>query len=1101
MRLTKLTVQSFKAIKRAEIEFGRALNVVYGPNDLGKSTIAVAIRAALLVAPSSTEATSFSSWFGGDSPKVELTFTDADERYWKVRKVFGSSSASSAELLFSKDGASFTQDCKARQVEEKLREMLQWGVPGPGGKRSSSSGAKSFLANVLIAEQTGADEVLRKSIEDDLDDSGRLRLTRALASLAQDPLFKHVLDVAQQEVDRFFTTTGRRKRGQTSQFKEAADRVAQLTSEIDSLRSRLEESETIEAQIKAVRESRASAVAAVDDARTTLAALEARFQRGLARTEAEARLSNARHGLAEIDEELNQLENAASGVEILRQSLQNAEANLTSCDNACQSADNEVAKADEALRRASSDDAAREREVRRAQLSERAADLREKTAAAKQHSAGVEAALKSSAELETARANEAALRSSLKDAIAARDAASEAVREKTAAVDRARALLAYVRWRTAAAEAEEVAKAAEAAATSNESATRKEAEAAAVAREVERLEKKQKALAESLPKPAAWKALQKLDRELENAEAALGGGMSIDVTPLTAIDVQTTVDGDDNAVRLDSAQRFEAERTFDLVIKEVARVAVTAGSAENRKTVELLRTRWQSEATPLLKRAGVATASELEARFAEDAQLRAALTDLSHRAETLRTEAANLRKEGKLHQTRAGSSVVSEDDVKARRAAVGKKYFAALEKEYADADPPMEMKTEIERTSLEGPQIAAQKQLGEAERNVTMAEVQVAEAGKVVAERQANLRALTRALGSDDLDELRASAAEELLALEREQMDNAAQQAKLTAEVSANVTKAQVELQRAQKAQAVARDARAAALARRDTLRDQHNAALGALQEMRKRAEKLDRPSAELAVKRCETELAVFGKDAIVSAADVEAAKANAERAERDCDLLKEELNVLEGRLSVVGGAALREERERLEEARRIAEARERELEIDADAWKLLHETLREVENQEGAHLGRALAVPVGASFEKLTAGRYRGLKIDAALRAEGLQAVQANAEAGEVLDALSVGTRDQLAALLRLAIAEQLGTAVILDDHLVHSDPTRLAWFREALHRTAIKSQVIVLTCRGNDYLDAADMSEVDAQTDFAGGMIRAINGERVWTRWESPA
>jgi DNA repair protein SbcC/Rad50 len=189
---------------------------------------------------------------------------------------------------------------------------------------------------------------------------------------------------------------------------------------------------------------------------------------------------------------------------------------------------------------------------------------------------------------------------------------------------------------------------------------------------------------------------------------------------------------------------------------------------------------------------------------------------------------------------------------------------------------------------------------------------------------------------------------------------------------------------------------------------------------------------------------------------------------------------------------------ERLKEACVAAETRERELEVDANAWLLLRDTLREVENEEGAHLGRALAIPVTARFEELTAGRYRGLRFDAALKAEALEAISTSAGGDEVLEALSVGTRDQLAALVRLTIADQIKSTIVLDDHLVHTDPTRLLWFRDVLHRTAVNTQVIVLTCRGEDYLSGSDLPVDGVSTDLAGGTIRAINMARALTRWE---
>jgi uncharacterized protein YhaN len=255
------------------------------------------------------------------------------------------------------------------------------------------------------------------------------------------------------------------------------------------------------------------------------------------------------------------------------------------------------------------------------------------------------------------------------------------------------------------------------------------------------------------------------------------------------------------------------------------------------------------------------------------------------------------------------------------------------------------------------------------------------------------------------------------------------------------------------------------------------------------RVEKLDRGAAIVAIRSREAELAAFPVEPPATAADVESAVAHVELANREHDQAKEELNLKEGALSKVGGSALREEVGRIEEARVTAEARERELEVDADAWKLLRDTLREVENEEGAHLGRALAGPVTTRFEELTAGRYRGLRLDATLKAESLEAMTANAAGDEVLEALSVGTRDQLAALIRLTIADQLRSTIVLDDHLVHSDPARLLWFRDVLQRTAVNAQVIVLTCRAGDYLSLSELPIDTPSYDAAAGTIRAIN------------
>jgi uncharacterized protein YhaN len=81
------------------------------------------------------------------------------------------------------------------------------------------------------------------------------------------------------------------------------------------------------------------------------------------------------------------------------------------------------------------------------------------------------------------------------------------------------------------------------------------------------------------------------------------------------------------------------------------------------------------------------------------------------------------------------------------------------------------------------------------------------------------------------------------------------------------------------------------------------------------------------------------------------------------------------------------------------------------------------------------------------------------------------------------VGTREQLATLLRLAIAGYLQTAIILDDQLVHSDSARLEWFKRCFldSSRAHNHQVVVFTCRPGDYLGLNDADDAVTAVDLA--------------------
>ena len=138
---------------------------------------------------------------------------------------------------------------------------------------------------------------------------------------------------------------------------------------------------------------------------------------------------------------------------------------------------------------------------------------------------------------------------------------------------------------------------------------------------------------------------------------------------------------------------------------------------------------------------------------------------------------------------------------------------------------------------------------------------------------------------------------------------------------------------------------------------------------------------------------------------------------------------------------------------------------------------------------------PVTQRFRDLTNGRYGEVQFGPELKGGGLRVE------GQVRDfsALSLGTREQLATIFRLAIAEQLDTALILDDHLSQTDRIRTKWFRGTLRGAAEQIQIVVLTCRALDYLDDREIPpEGESVRTLAGGLVRSVDLERVVDRFE---
>jgi len=90
-----------------------------------------------------------------------------------------------------------------------------------------------------------------------------------------------------------------------------------------------------------------------------------------------------------------------------------------------------------------------------------------------------------------------------------------------------------------------------------------------------------------------------------------------------------------------------------------------------------------------------------------------------------------------------------------------------------------------------------------------------------------------------------------------------------------------------------------------------------------------------------------------------------------------------------------------------------------------------------------------------------------------GFDLSRAGESAAMPFAALSGGTREQVAAAVRLAVAELLAAEhdgslpVVFDDAFVNSDPERVVTLQRMLDLAAARGlQVIVLTCNSADYV-----------------------------------
>jgi hypothetical protein len=593
--------------------------------------------------------------------------------------------------------------------------------------------------------------------------------------------------------------------------------------------------------------------------------------------------------------------------------------------------------------------------------------------------------------------------------------------------------------------------------------------------------------------------LTELDQQLKVAEARLSGGVSVVLRPRKPVIVHARMDDTEAVDQVDLAieRTLEAERSVHLSIADVLDIEVTVGDVNQRKAVERLRARSKKEIAPALKKAGVRTLNEVVNALAAIAREATAAEGLRKQAMDLRGDAARLFDRAAQETVHASAFARTSDELDARKAAIGDSAPAILEERLAALGRNWEAPAEAWHARKAKEHRTAEGEFAAAEQSAKLAEYKVSEADRRTTEAAAKRDAAVAIAQSSDPASLLISIERELASFGHRQADVAAKLSALANAAGNEVDKAQRALQAAEQRMVSTKQAHAGAIETLDASRARLNTRTGEINLRRALRETKDRAGAAALFEQCARELAGLPFESGGTEADLAAADRELADARRELDSAKEDLHKSEGALSKVGGMAAREDVERIEEALTAERAREREIETDADAWKLLRDTLREVENEEGAHLGRALAAPVSKKFEELTSGRYADLRFDAMLKAEAVGLRDSPSAASEVLSALSVGTRNQLATLIRLTIAAQLKSAIVLDDHLVHTDPVRLAWFQEVLMKTAVNTQVVVLTCRPEDYLTRNHLAVESPERDVAGGTVRAIDVARAVKRW----
>lgn len=1056
MWIRRLEVADCAGVAAASVALRRGLNVLHGPNELGKSSLLEAVRAALLLQSGSSAASALDDWHSDGSPTVALTFEQEAQKVWRVRKTF-KRGGGQAFLEFSRDGHDFSTDSRGREVDDRMNKMLGWGATPPGGKGGPRGMPSTLITTALLGRQDEVTAILEGSLANDPTESGREQLMRALEGLAEDPRLKNLLGAVQEEVDVAYTATGRRKGGRGSPWTQLREERLAAEKGQQEVRSRQEESEGVRRRVNELQQEQTVAEAVWKAARRDLegareaavrhdelekakeafltAEEEAKRIETLIRTrdEASAAVEATDKKVAELSSEQAELERTAG---LLGEQLEEARARVREVEAGDGEQERRLREQEVENRLL---EVVREQEEldRRIENAERFADLDSRIAELDGRIAEKEQKL-----AEAQRVVEEAGREDASD----RRRSRELEEERLTAVYLAACGVVERR------------------ASEHEAARKHAAEAAAGVEEAAALRKAADDL--QAPNSEEIERLKKLETDLRIAREKLAVGLVVELDLQAGATADVRVDGETEAVGVEGGRRadFEARRELRVDIPGVGVVHARGGGKALAVAADAAEQEFETVRQPLLERAGVSTEPELE--------------ELRRRAESLRGEA-------------------EERDRSVGEARVRAEGLEALERDEA-----------LARGDLDRSRLALAEALGEGasveehirglneqprEESEIVADIEVVE--RRVSERREMSHGLESKLelGAADLvrdrEDLEAKGNEllradtdwrgllagaverrEKLARQKEAAENRLEA--VQAEAAVQVDQAKEKLKKTEREVATVQSQRDAL---NRALSSQREELAGLKSAISIHEDALKHEDLEAAREKRERHRETKERQeedlAGVALADIGELERAAGEAEGNVSRITEELQKRRGALEQVGGAYAEEQALQAQERVDAVREREADLEVEYEAWKLLAETLREVEKQETAHLGKALVGPVSSRISELTGGRYGDLAIGPELDAGGIHFGGSERTFSE----LSVGTREQIALLLRISIAETLGAFVVLDDQLTQTDESRMAWLRELLEEAAARIQIIVLTCHPEDYGSSATTHVVD--------------------------
>ena len=611
LRLVSLSATNFGCIQKVKIDFGPKLNVLYGPNDLGKSSLANAIRAALLLQFTSSERDTFVPWGTDMSPNVELVIHTGPESFWRISKVFGIGAQGSARLDFSPDGSEWSEEVTGRGVDGRIRELLRWGIPAPG--RGAPKGLPTtFLTESLLAHQGQVTTIFTRDLSGDPDSKQSQRLLGdALDALAQDPKFRAALEAAQAHIDLAFVKSDGAKPStrQKSPFRTVKDLMEVARRAVQERQQKANESRDALQKRSEYLALRHEHEQALHDRQLALQEIASRFAAGQAHADLSARLQAAEQEIERIQRTHTDVADARATLTTKQQTLATQKTALAGLEGQVAQATTTLSDAKEALRRLQTAEGENERALRHQELQNQHAKAQRLVEQAQDRVRAAEQARDRDGKSRAAAQRVEALIAEQAGLTTQRETLQQQERDAQQALDDAHQLQQWLTWRAAS----------DAAATARSRVQDADALRSKATGELAKAATLEAQLAERpLPDRTVHGVLRTLRRDLDVAEGALALGLAVTVEPLQGFTLRSAADGAaGQATEVSSPLELTAERELALELGDLAKLTIRAGRTEALEQARQLRQRWQKDGEPVLAAAGVSSLGGLQALLDE----------------------------------------------------------------------------------------------------------------------------------------------------------------------------------------------------------------------------------------------------------------------------------------------------------------------------------------------------------------------------------------------------------------------------------------------------------------------------------------------------